>query len=304
MHTAKATNGREIGGREPSIVHPAYCQYGPGETVSPVVLAVPHAGREYPADIVSRSRVGLDGLRALEDRHADVLTSGAIARGHCAVIARRGRAVIDLNRDEAEIDNASVAGVPHGTPMRTSAKLRGGLGLVPHRYHLVGDLWYSRLGYDELCERINSLHKPYHQRISELLREAATRHGGAVLIDIHSMPPIRGRGPDDAPQVVIGDRFGRSAGSDLVEQAMEIARAMGLRVALNAPYAGGHTLDHHGKPRSGVHALQVEIDRTIYLDARLDGPGPGAEFCARFIAELADALGGEIGGGALPVAAE
>lgn len=289
MHASNAISGRTIGGRDPHIVHPAFCQYGTIGESGPVLLTVPHAGREYPADVLSGARVGLDGLRMLEDRHVDSLIAGAVAAGHCAVIARRARAVIDLNRHEQDIDRSSVGDLPHGVPTRPSIKLRGGLGLVPHRYHALGDLWRKLPPYAEVRERIQTLHMPYHEQIGAVLKGMVDYYGGAVLLDLHSMPPIRVQG-GEPPQVVIGDRFGQSAARPIIRQAMEIVAAHGLRVGINAPYAGGHTLERHGRPLKGVHALQIEIDRTLYLDPALDRPGPGVQLCDRMIADLSEAL--------------
>lgn len=289
-------SGRAIGGREPHIVHPAFCQYGTDGDSGPVLLTVPHAGREYPADIVETARVGLAGLRMLEDRHADSLADGAVAAGHCAIIARRARAVIDLNRHEEDIDRSSVADLPHNAPSRPSAKLRGGLGLVPHRYHSLGELWHGLPPYAEVRERVRTLHLPYHAQVAAVLKAKAAYHGGAVLLDIHSMPPIRPHGRDLPPQIVIGDRFGRSAAGSVLRQVEALFSGHGLRVGLNAPYAGGHTLERHGRPQHGIHALQIEIDRTLYLDGALDQPGPGARTCGAVIAELADLLARGFGG--------
>lgn len=295
MHAPYASSGRTIGGKEPHIVHPAFCQFGDPAACGPVLLTVPHAGREYPADILSLARVGLDGLRMLEDRHVDSLITGTVSAGHCAMIARRGRAVIDLNRHDQDIDASSVRDLPHGLPTRPSLKLRGGLGLVPHRYHMLGDLWRKLPPYTDVRERIETLHAPYHQRIAGILKDMADYYGGAVLLDLHSMPPIRPQGGDPAFQVVIGDRFGQSAARSITRQAMEIVTAHGLRVGLNAPYAGGYTLERHGRPERGIHALQIEIDRTLYLDQVLERPGPGAQLLDRMIADLADLLARSFG---------
>lgn len=251
---------------------------------------MPHAGREYPADVLSSARVGLAGLRMLEDRHVDGLIAGAVAAGHCAIIARRARAVIDLNRHEQDIDRSSVGDLPHGVPTRPSIKLRGGLGLVPHRYHMLGDLWHRLPPYAEVRERIQTLYVPYHEQISAVLKGMVDYYGCAVLLDLHSMPSIRTQGGEPAPQVVIGDRFGQSAARPITRQAMEIVAAHGLRVGLNAPYAGGHTLERHGRPPRGVHALQIEIDRTLYLDQALDRPGAGAKRFNDLITAMAEAL--------------
>lgn len=292
-----------MGGREPGIVHPAFCQYGEPGVAGPVMIAVPHAGREYPADIVARSRVGLSGLQSLEDRHADALAADAIVEGHCTIMARRGRAILDLNRHEGEIDASSVADLPYGVQMRASAKLRGGLGLVPHRYHSMGDLWLRRPSYAEVAERISDIHAPYHAQVSQLLGDIFAAWGSAVLIDLHSMPPIRTGTEKDRVDVVLGDRFGQSASAGLTSRVAELIGGHGLRVAINAPYSGGYTLERHGRPQRGIHALQVEIDRSLYLDATLDQPGEGAGPLGRMIADLASFLGSAVGDG-LPLAAE
>lgn len=303
MRMSTAISGRTIGGQEPHIVLPAYCQYGQPGDAGPLLLTIPHAGREYPADILARARSGQSALQVLEDRHIDSIAVGAIAAGHCTILARRARAVIDLNRHEEEIDHASVAGIPHGAPMRTSAKLRGGLGLVPHHYHSLGDLWKHRPSYAEVGERIDALHRPYHAQVADALNQTVVRHGAAVLVDLHSMPPIGARGGQPSPQVVIGDRFGLSAGRGVAARAAEVIRAHDVRVAINAPYAGGHTLERHGRPERGVHALQIEIDRTLYLDVALDGPGPGVARWIGIVAEVIEALCNDLGE-VMPLAAE
>ncbi|CAN5191715.1 N-formylglutamate amidohydrolase [soil metagenome] len=276
-----------MGGRDPTAVDPAYCQYGEPGQAGALLITVPHAGREYPADLLARARVGLAGLQSLEDRHVDALAAEAVAAGHCALIARRGRAIIDLNRHEGEMDGASVAALPHGLPLRASAKLRGGLGVVPHRYHSLGDLWLRRPPYAEVAERIRTIHRPWHARLAELLAAIRASHGAAILLDLHSMPSIRG----DDVDVVLCDRFGQSASRAISASAAALIESHGFRVAVNAPYAGGYVLERHGRPQEGVHALQLEIYRTLYLDATLDAPGPGVERCRRMVADLAQMLG-------------
>lgn len=288
-----------MGGREPETVDPAFCQYGLPGQAGAVLISVPHAGREYPADLLARARVGLAGLQLLEDRHVDALAAEAVAAGHCTLIARRGRAVIDLNRHEGEMDSASVADLPHGVPLRASAKLRGGLGLVPHHYHSLGDLWLRRPPYGEVAERIRTIHRPWHARVAAIIAAIRDRHGAAILLDLHSMPPIRGVAVD----VVLGDRFGQSASAEITACAAALIASHGFRVAVNTPYAGGHMLERHGRPRDGVHAVQVEIDRTLYLDGALDAPGPGVARCGRMVADLARMLGAAFDE-SLPLAAE
>lgn len=159
---------------------------------------------------------------------------------------------------------------------------------MPRRGGAAGDLWRRRFSDAEIAARIAGDHRPYHAALARALAAARARFGVAVLLDLHSMPPL---GHGEA-QVVIGDRFGRAAGDRFVTRALALAAAAGLRTALNAPYAGAHILDRHGRPDEGVHALQVELDRRLYLDGRLDRPGSGlaatAALVVRLIAELAD----------------
>lgn len=265
-----------------------YVRLGPHRPQTPVVLTVPHAGRSYPPALLRTSRVTLAQLETLEDRHADALVSAAVAAGIPAVIATRARAWIDLNRGEREIDPAVVEPAPNAGATERSNRSESGLGLVPTRLPGGGDILARPIAAAELARRIESDHRPYHQAIANALREARERFGVAVLIDCHSMPPLpAGKAP--AATVVLGDRFGRSAGSDVIAAIIGEARRAGLRIARNAPYAGAHTLERHGRPAAGVHAVQLELDRTLYLKPGLRSPGPGLAAVGRFIAGAAHA---------------
>ncbi len=257
--------------------------------VSPVVIAVPHAGRAYPVSM-PMLRVPTARLRALEDRHADRLADRAVESGIATIVARTPRLLIDLNRDESELDPAMVrGGIAAGAPL--SPRVRGGLGLIPRRLGGVGDIWRGALDPADVAARIAEIHRPWHERLSALLAATKARFGIALLIDLHSMPPIDG---DDAPSIVIGDRFGRSAAPQLTAASEAIAAWAGLRAAVNIPYAGGHALDRHAQPHRGIHALQIEIDRQCYLDSEFDQPGPGLPRMQAFVAELVARLGDEL----------
>ena len=262
-------------------------QYGGDDPVSPVILSVPHAGRDYPPTLIAALRVPAAALVGLEDRYVDAVALAA--RGNeTLLVQRRGRAWIDLNRSEHERDPRVDTGAP--PPPRASAKLRGGLGLVPLRAGAAGELWRGRFAGAEIAARIVADYRPYHARLAALLAVARARHGAAVLLDLHSMPPL-GRG---RAQVVIGDRFGTSAAASLVERVEAAAAAAGLRVARNAPYAGGAVTERHGDPARGVHAIQLELDRALYLDAGLDRPGAGLPATARLVRAIVAALAEEI----------
>ncbi|MCD2322720.1 N-formylglutamate amidohydrolase [Sphingomonas sp. IC-56] len=274
---------------------PSFVRHGPPVPSSPLVLAVPHAGRDYPAPLQSAIRVPLAALKGLEDRCADALALEAW-RDETLFIAHRARAWIDLNRGEQERDpkledGAGLLGVP------LSAKLRSGLGLVPRRVGNSGDIWSRRLSSAEVLARIDEDHRPYHEALAGALSDARTRHGVAVLVDIHSMPPLASIG--EPARLVIGDRFGKSAGTRFVKRIEDAARALGVSIASNTPYAGGHTLERHGAPHNGIHAVQLEFDRSFYLDAALDRPGPNFAAAVRLLRTILDGLLDEAAPGAL-----
>lgn len=263
-----------------------YLQLGPSQPLSPLVLSVPHAGRDYPHALCALLRVPVGALVALEDRHVDAVANAA-RRGETMLLARRARAWIDLNRSEQDRDPAVEQG---GSPLRLvgrSAKVRSGLGLIPRRAGTASAILARRLTQAEVEARIAQDHRPYHARLEMLLAAARARFGAALLVDLHSMPTLGTS--DDPPRIVIGDRFGRSAAGRIVARMEAEARAVGVNVALNAPYAGGHILDRHGDPARGVHAVQVEIDRALYLDEARHGPGPGLAATARLVRAMLDA---------------
>lgn len=267
---------------------PPFAQFNETGPATPIVITVPHAGRIYPE--LPFLRVPIARLRSLEDRYADDLAAMAIANGVTALIAQAPRLLIDLNRAETELDPAMVRGAATaGTPL--APRTRGGLGLIPRRLPDVGEIWRGPLDAGDVTGRIAGHHRPWHATTAALLESARQKFGVALLIDLHSMPPLDG---DDAPSIVIGDRFGRSAAPRLTAAAEAVATGAGFRVAINAPYAGGYALDRHARPRDGVHALQVEIDRQTYLDARLDLPGPGLPQMQTLVADLARRLAQEI----------
>lgn len=256
----------------------------------PVLIAVPHAGRDYPDDILQNLRVAPEVLERLEDRHADMLLPDAEALGAPVLVAHAARAWIDLNRGPSEVDPQMIADAPRTAFAQPSAKVRGGLGLVPRRLADHGDLWRRPFPQSAIAARISALHDPYHRALSQALASLKARFGRALLIDLHSMPPLRPEGSAVPPGIVLGDRFGRSASGALCDLAMRTMTRLGFEVALNHPYAGGYVLDRHGRPSRDIHALQVEVDRSLYLDADLKTPGDGLIHVRAALVELIEAL--------------
>lgn len=256
----------------------------------PVLIAVPHAGRDYPDEILQNSRVAPEVLERLEDRHADMLLPDLAELGCPTLVAHAARAWIDLNRAPSEIDPQMIADAPRSAFAQPSAKVRGGLGLVPRRLADHGELWRRPFAQSAIAGRIAQLHDPYHRALGQALAALKARFGCALLIDLHSMPPLRPEGAAKAPQIVLGDRFGRSAEGALCDLALRVMNRSGFEVALNHPYAGGYVLDRHGRPGRGVHALQVEIDRSLYLGADLKHPGEGLDRIRTALAHLVQTL--------------
>jgi N-formylglutamate amidohydrolase len=266
---------------------PPFRRLGPAAPRSPVVLSVPHAGRAYSEGLLAAARVSRARLESLEDRLVDRLVWRAVEDGAVALIADSPRAEIDLNRDERELDPAMVLPRPPADSTVESARTRGGLGLIPARIAGSGAIWRHRIAAAEVARRIERIHRPFHEAIEAELELAKARFGIAVLLDCHSMPPRGTVG--DAP-VVLGDRHGGSIAEALVAAAERAGREAGFKVARNAPYAGGHITERHGRPRRGVHALQLELDRSLYLAPDLRTTGPGFDRVARLIAAIASAL--------------
>ena len=212
---------------------PPFRRIGPDQPVSPVVLSVPHAGRNYSESLLESSRLPLAVLEALEDRLVDRLVWRAVANGATALIADVPRAEIDLNRDEREVDPSIVAPAPPAAAILHSPRSRGGLGLVPSRMAGAGPIWRQRMKATELYRRIEEIHRPYHAMLAELLNAARARHGFAILLDCHSMPP-RDDNAGSAP-IVLGDRYGTSCSPDLVEAAGRAVSGHGLTASRNMP---------------------------------------------------------------------
>ena len=280
--------------------HP-FDRFGDATPASPVVLSVPHAGRDYPDVLLAALRVPLVAATVLEDRYIDAVALLARDR-ETMLVQRRARAWIDLNRSEQERDPAIDEGARAAATPIASAKVRGGLGLIPRRIAGAGELWKRRFGAGEIATRITQDYRPYHAALDTALHAARARFGVAVLLDVHSMPSL---GPG-GPQIVLGDRFGRSADARFVGAIERTVRAAAIPCARNTPYAGAQILDMHARG-GAVHAIQIEFDRTLYLDPEGDLPGDGVRATAQLLRAIIDAVEAEATGArslSHPIAAE
>lgn len=246
---------------------------------TPLVFASPHSGRDYPDEMLAAAAVEPEALRRSEDAFVDALIAPAAQAGASLILARYGRAFMDLNREPWELDPAMFSDALPVFAQGRTARVAAGLGAIA-RTAEGRDIYARKLTFAEAEARVAMAHVPYHDALDRLLARARGAHGIAVLIDWHSMPeaaartaltPRHGKGCD----IVLGDRFGASCTrklTDLVEKELE---AMGYRVARNAPYAGGYTTEHYGRPGSRTHALQIEISRALYLDEGTLAPTEG-----------------------------
>lgn len=277
-----------------------------GEQRVPFVFNSPHSGRHYPERFLAMIRLDGDQIRRSEDCYVDELFAGAVALGAPLMVANFPRAYLDVNREPWELDpRMFLEPVPSFANIR-SARVAGGLGTVPK---LVGeglDIYPSRLPLAEALERIEAVYKPYHAALKQLVMHTQLQFGSAVLIDGHSMPAsVRVGETGLRPDFIVGDRFGTSASRALTETAIAILISMGYTVAHNKPYAGGFITEHYGRPARRLHALQIEINRGLYMNERTLRKSAGFEaladdltcFCAELMAGMTPADD-------LPIAAE
>ena len=248
---------------------------------SPLVFASPHSGRHYPPDMMAASLLDSAAIRLSEDAYVDELILGATGHGATVIAAAFARAYIDVNREPYELDATMFEDELPDFARGRSARVAAGLGSIARIVAEGQEIYARKLTFAEARRRIELVHQPYHEALAALLAQARAAFGVAVLVDWHSMPAAaartygqsgdmgvgrRGMSGAGVCDLVLGDRFGTACApaiTALVERELE---AMGYRVARNAPYAGGYTTEFYGKPAARTHALQIEINRGLYLD--------------------------------------
>ena len=266
----------------------------PAEQNVPLVLSSPHSGRDYPARFVAAARLDAFSLRRSEDSFVDELFAAAPACGAPLLRALFPRAYVDANREPYELDPEMFEDPLPPYINTSSPRVRGGLGTIARVVANGAEIYRSKLRFAEAEERIRTFHQPYHAALAELIRETKARFGFAMLLDCHSMPSVGGPMDNDpgAPRVdmVLGDRFGTSCHPSLTATVGRVLQALGYVVCRNAPYAGGFTTQHHGRPHAGVHALQIEINRGLYVDEERIQRGPRLGAVAADMTEVIEAL--------------
>ncbi|WP_209426280.1 N-formylglutamate amidohydrolase [Pararhodobacter sp. SW119] len=244
----------------------------PVETTSHVVFASPHSGRLYPSDLLARAQVDARTLRSSEDAFVDLLVADAPAFGAPLVTTEVPRAYVDFNRGEDEFDHALIEGVARGA---LNPRVASGLGVIARVVANGRPIYRGRLTRAEAEARIARYWRPYHQALDALLQRQRARFGQVVLCDMHSMPHEAICAHAGRPEVVLGDRYGAACAPGVLDQIEAVFRNAGLKVMRNAPFAGAYVAQHYGRPSMGMHAIQIELDRALYLDEMRIEPGAG-----------------------------
>jgi N-formylglutamate deformylase len=241
----------------------------PEQWRGPVLFNSPHSGRVYPRAFLIASRLDLSTLRRSEDSFVDDLAMGVIRRGYPLMRAHFPRCYVDVNREPYELDPRMFDGRLPSFANTRSMRVAGGLGTVARVVGDAQEIYDQRLSVDDALRRIDSLYKPYHRALRRLFTRMHREFGAAVLVDCHSMPSSTGP-KDERPRadVVLGDRYGTSCVAAVSETVEGVLRDMGYAISRNKPYAGGFITEHYGNPAAGLHAIQLEINRALYMDER------------------------------------
>jgi N-formylglutamate amidohydrolase len=270
-----------------SLFAPPFAVDEPGRQSLPFVFNTGHSGAVYPPSFVAASRLDAVALRRSEDAFVDRLFAPVVGLGAPLMRACFPRAYLDVNREPYELDPRMFDGRLPAFANTRSMRVAGGLGTVPRVVADGQEIYRGRLPVAEALARIDALYKPYHRTLRTLLQRTMRQFGQVVLIDCHSMPSSS-LGRDDAAKVdvVLGDRYGTSCSNLLTDQVEAALRAHGFRVVRNKPYAGGFITEHYGEPTLGRHALQVEVNRALYMDERALEPAAGFEGVMRRLAAV------------------
>lgn len=241
----------------------------PERQTIPFVFNAPHAGALYPDFFLTASRLDALTLRHSEDAFVDALFAGVVSLGAPLMAARFPRAYLDVNREPYELDPRMFDGRLPPFANTRSMRVAGGLGTIPRIVADGQEIYRGRLTVEDALGRIDKLYKPYHRTLRQLLDRTARSFGHAVLVDCHSMPSTSlAREEAAKADVVLGDRYGTSCAGVLTDLVDATLRARGYTVMRNKPYAGGFITEHYGQPALGRHALQIEINRALYMDER------------------------------------
>jgi len=263
----------------------------PAEWRGPVLFNSPHSGNVYSRGFLSASRLDLATLRRSEDSFVDELCLDAVRRGYPLLRAHFPRCYVDVNREPYELDPRMFEGRLPSFANTRSMRVAGGLGTIARVVGDAQEIYGHRIPVDDAIRRIEGLYKPYHRALRRLFTRIHRDFGAAILIDCHSMPSTAGA-KDERPRadVVLGDRYGTSCVALVAETVESTLRAQGYSVSRNKPYAGGFITEHYGNPAAGLHAIQLEFNRALYMDERRFERTPSFARLAADLEAVADAL--------------
>jgi N-formylglutamate deformylase len=258
---------------------------------APIIFNSPHSGSVYPAEFLKASRIDVVALRRSEDSFMDELIAGLSGLGFPTVNVKFPRSYVDVNREPYELDPRMFSGRLPSFANTRSMRVAGGLGTIPR---VVGDgqeIYSERITVDDALARIETLYKPYHRALRRLINKAHRAFGTVILVDCHSMPSVGvSRDEPRRPDIVIGDRYGTSCAPILADTVEGTMARLGYSVGRNKPYAGGFITEHYGNPASGLHTVQIELNRAIYMDERRRTRTERFSQVANDFTVLADAL--------------
>ncbi|WP_375464475.1 N-formylglutamate amidohydrolase [uncultured Methylobacterium sp.] len=275
---------------------PAFAVDEPARHVLPFVFNTGHSGSAYPPAFLKASRLDGLSLRRSEDAHVDRLFAHVVELGAPLLRCNFPRAYLDVNREPYELDPRMFEGRLPAFANTRSMRVAGGLGTVPRVVADGQEIYAGRMPVEEAVARIDGLYKPYHRALRGLILRTARDFGHCILIDCHSMPSSSlGRDSDARADFVLGDRFGTACEAGLIDAFEGAFRARGYKVVRNKPYAGGFITEHYGEPNIGRHALQIEINRALYMNEASLAITPGffglVDALRAVIVQVADDLG-------------
>ncbi len=241
----------------------------PVRQLSSVIFASPHSGNIYPAEFLRASQLDEVSIRSSEDAFVDQLFEPAPEYGSPLLVAQAPRAFVDFNRSPDELDPALIEGARR---QGQNPRVASGLGVIPRVVANGRAIYSEKLSMTEARLRIDNYWRPYHAALQSLLGETHRSFGEAILIDCHSMPHEAmdgvARRSGRSPEIVLGDRFGAAAGNEIVDRIESAFSSAGLTVSRNAPFAGAYVAQAYGRPSRHQHAVQIEIDRSVYMDEK------------------------------------
>jgi len=275
----------------PDELDPPFEVLEPADWRGAVVFNSPHSGHIYPPAFLTAARLDLATLRRSEDSFVDDLVSGVVARGYPLMLAHFPRCYVDVNREPYELDPRMFDGRLPSFANTRSMRVAGGLGTVARVVGDAQEIYRQRIPVDDALGRIEGLYKPYHRALRRLFTRVHRDFGAATLIDCHSMPSSAGS-KDERPRadIVLGDRYGTSCVAVVSETVEDCLRQAGYSVSRNKPYAGGFITEHYGNPAAGLHAIQLELNRALYMDERRQERSPSFARLAADLELLADRL--------------